>query len=151
MKKQWKEVMMEQYQSIMKNDVWEIVSRLEEKFVVTSKWTYNIKHAVDGSIDKYKARFVARWFSQDEGEDYDETFVPVARYTSIITIISLATSMGWSIHEMDVNTIFLNGVIEEEVYIQKHQGFEEHPRDSHVCRLKKSLYGLKQDPRAWYA
>jgi hypothetical protein len=150
-KKEWKEAMMEEYQSIMKNDVWEIVPRPEGKSVVTSKWVYKIKHAVDGSIDKYKARFVARGFSQQEGEDYDETFAPVARYTSIRAIISLATSMGWSLHQMDVKTTFLNGVIEEEVYIEQPQGFEVHPRETHVCRLKKALYGLKQAPRAWYA
>jgi hypothetical protein len=150
-KKEWKEAMVEEYQSIMKNDVWEIVPRPEGKSVVTSKWVSKIKHAVDGSIDKYKARFVARGFSQQEGEDYDETFAPVARYTSIGAIISLATSMGWSLHQMDVKTAFLNGVIEEEVYIEKPQGFEVHPRETHVCRLKKALYGLKQAPRAWYA
>jgi hypothetical protein len=72
---------------------------------------------------------MARGFSQQEGEDYDETFSPVSRYTSII---SLATSMGWSLHQMDVKTAFLNGVIEEEVYIEKPQGFGVHPRETHV-------------------
>ena len=111
---------------------------------------YKIKHVVDESIDKYKARFVSRGFSK-EGEDYDETFALVSRYTSIRAIISLPTSMGWSLHQMDVNTAFLNGVIEGEVYIEQPRGFEVHPRESHVCRLKKALYGLKQAPRAWYA
>jgi hypothetical protein len=115
--KEWKETMMEEYESIMKNDVWEIVPRPEEKYVVTSKWVFKIKHAVDESIDKYKVRFVARGFSQKEGEDYDETFALVSRYTSIRAIISLATSMGWILHQMDVKTDFLNGVIEEQVYI----------------------------------
>jgi hypothetical protein len=117
-KKEWKEAMMEEYLSIMKNDVWEIVPRSEGKFVVTSKWIYKIKHAVDVSIDKYKARFMARGFSQQEGEDYDETFAPVAKYNSIRAIISLAASVGWSLHQMDVKTALLNGVIEEEVYIE---------------------------------
>jgi hypothetical protein len=112
-KKEWKEAMMEEYQSIMKNDVWEIVPRPGGKFVVTSKWVYNIKHAVDESIDKYKARSMARGFSQQEGEDYDETFPSVARYTSIRAIISLVASMGWSLHQMDVKTAFLNGLIEK--------------------------------------
>jgi hypothetical protein len=103
--------MTEEYQSIMKNDVWEIVPRPKEKSMVTSKWVFKIKHAVDGSIDKYKERFVARGFSQKEGEDYDETFTPVARYTSIRAIMSIATSMGWSLHQMDVKTTFLNGSI----------------------------------------
>jgi hypothetical protein len=143
--------MMEEYQSIMKNDVWEVVPRPEGKSVVTSKWIYKIKHAADGSIEKYKARFVARGFSQKEGEDYDETFALVARYTSIRSIISIASVMGWKLHQMDVKIAFLNGVIEEEVYIEKPQGFVIHGKESHVCKLKKALYGLKQAPRAWYA
>ena len=110
----WKDAMVDEYQSIMKNDVWEIVPRPEGKFVVTSKWIFKIKHAVDGSIEKHKARFVARGFSQREGIDYDKTFAPIARYTSIRTIIALASAMGWRLHQMDVKTAFLNGVIEEK-------------------------------------
>jgi hypothetical protein len=110
----WKDAMTEEYQSIMKNDVWDIVPRPKGKSIVTSKWIYKIKHAVDGSVEKYKARFVARGFSQVEGIDYVETFAPVARYTSIRTIISLAASMGWKLHQMDGKTTFLNGEIEEE-------------------------------------
>ena len=80
--------MIEEYQSIMKNDVWNVVPKLEGKSVVTSKWIYKIKHAVDVSIEKYKARFMARGFSQKEGIDYEETFAPVAKYTSIISVLS---------------------------------------------------------------
>ena len=90
--------MIEEYQSIMKNDVWEIVPRSEKKYVVTSNWIYNIKHAIDGSINKYKLRFVARGFSQKEGIDYEETFAPMARYTSIRTILSLVAVMKWKVH-----------------------------------------------------
>jgi hypothetical protein len=97
-KGQWKEAMTEENQSIMKNEVWKIIPRPKEKSVVTSKWVYKIKHAEDGSMDKYKERFIARGFSQKEGEDYDETFAPVARYTSIRAIISLVASMGWNLH-----------------------------------------------------
>ena len=98
----------------MKNDVWGIVLRPEGKFVVTSKWIYKIKHTADVSIEKHKARFVARGFSQVEGIDYEETFAPVARYTSIRTIIAIAKSMGWKLHQMDVKIAFLNGEIEKE-------------------------------------
>jgi hypothetical protein len=150
-KGQWKEAMMEEHQSIMKNEVWEIVPRPKEKSVVTSKWVYKIKHEEDRSMDKYKERFMARGFSQKEGEDYDETFSLVARYTSTGAIISLATSMGWNLHQMDVKTYFSNGEIEEEVYIEQPQGFEVYSKEIHICRLKKALYGLKQAPRAWYA
>jgi hypothetical protein len=111
---------------------------------VSSRWLYKIKHAADGSIEKFKVRFVARGFSQREGVDYKETFAPVTRYTSIRAVMSLVSFMGWRIHQMDVKTTFLNGIIEEEVYIEQPQGFEVSGKESHVCRLKKALYGLKQ-------
>jgi hypothetical protein len=118
---------------------------------VTSKWIYKIKHIVDGSIERHKMIFVSRGLSQMEGIDYEETLYSVAQYTSIQMIISPATSMGWRVHHMDVKTNFLNGYIEEEVYIEKPYGFVIHEKESHVCKLKKALYGLKQPPRAWYA
>ena len=93
---------------------------------------------------------MARDFSQIEGIDYEETFAPVAQYSSIRTILSLLAQMGWHIHQMDVKTVFLNGIIEEEVYIEQPEGFEIFSSESHVCRLKRVLYGLKQAPRAWY-
>jgi len=109
------------------------------------------KIAADGSIDKYKARFVARGFSQKEAIDYEETFSLTTRYTTIRSLILLVATMGWNIHQMDVKTTFLNVTINEEVYIEQPQGFEINQRETHVCRLKKSLYGLKKTPRAWYA
>ena len=111
----WRDAMMKEYNSIMKNDVWEIVLRPEGKSVVTSRWLYKLKHVADGSMEKCKARFVARGFSQVEGVDYDETFASVVRYASIRALISIAAEMGWKIHHMDVKTAFLNGIIQEEV------------------------------------
>jgi hypothetical protein len=148
-KRAWKDAMGEEYQSIVKNDVWDVVPRMKEKSVVSSKWIYKTKHEVDGSIEKYKARFVARGFSQKEGIDYEETFAPMARYTSW-TILSLVEIMKWKVHQMDVKTTFLNGEIKEEVYVEQPQGSEVHDREMHVCILKKDLYGLNQEPRAWY-
>jgi hypothetical protein len=89
--------MTEEYQSIMQNDVWDVVPRPKEKYVVSSKWIYKTKHATDGSIEKYKAIFVARGFSQKEGIDYEETFSPVARYTSIMTTF-IGSMMKWKVH-----------------------------------------------------
>jgi hypothetical protein len=109
----------EEYTSIMKNDVWNIVPRPERKLVVSSKWLYKIKHAADGNIEKFKARFVVKGLSQKEGVDYEETFVPIARYSSIRAVMALVSFMGWRIHQMDVNTTFLNGIIEEEVCIER--------------------------------
>ena len=109
------------------------------------------KTCADGSVELYKAWFVTQGFSQVEGVDYYETFAPVACYTLIRALISIVAEMGWKIHQMDVKTTFLNGIIQEEVYVEQPQGFEIHGRESHVCRLKKALYGLKQAPRAWYS
>ena len=114
----WKYAMVEEYDSIMKNDVWDIVPRPEGKPVVSSKWIYKIKHYADGRIEKYKARFVARGFSQTKGVDYEDNFALVARYSTIRAIIATTAMMGWKLHQMDVKTTFLNGEIEEEVYIQ---------------------------------
>jgi hypothetical protein len=147
----WQEAMLEEYDSIMCNDVWEVVSRPEGKSIVTSRWLYKTKYVADGSIEKHKARFVACGFSQVERVDYDETFAPVARYTSIRNIIAIAAEMGWRIHQMNVKTDFLNGFIEEEVYIEQRQGFEVCERESHVCIMRKALYGMKQSPKAWYS
>lgn len=113
---------------------------------MTSRWLFKIKHAVDGSVEKYKARFVARGFSHKEGVDYEETFAPIARYSSIQAVISIDLELGWRIHQMDVKSTFLN----EEVYLEQPHGFKVHDRELHVCRLKKALYGLEQAPRAWY-
>ena len=134
----------------MNDDVWDVVPRLEGNSIVTSKWIYKIKHAADGSIEKYKARFVARGFSQKEGIDYEQNFLVVARYTSIRSVPALAIVMKWKVHQMDLKTVFLNGLVEEQVYVEQPLGFETHDRESHVCRPMKSLYGLKQAPRTWY-
>ena len=146
----WFDTMVEEYDSIIKNNAWEFVPRPVGKSVVGSRWIYNVNQAEDGSVEMYKAIFVARGFSQVEGIDYEETFAIVARYSSIRSILALSTQMGQRIHQMDVKTVFLNGVIEEEVYIEQQEGFEIFDSESHVCRLKRALYGLKQAPRAWY-
>ena len=111
--------MVEENQSIIKNDAWEIVPRPKNKSVVSSKWIFKTKHSTYGSIEKYKAGIVAQGFSQKEGIDYEENFALEARYTSIITSLSLASNMKWKLHQMDVNTSFLNFLIEEVVYIEK--------------------------------
>jgi hypothetical protein len=146
----WVDAMVEEYDSIVKNSSWETIPRPIDKSVVGSRWIYKVKQVVDGSVEKYKARFVARIFSQIEGIDYDETFAPVTRYSSIRSILALSAQMGWRIHQMDVKTVFLNGIIEEEVYIEQPEGFETFDRYLHVCKLKRAWYGLKQAPHAWY-
>ena len=130
----------------MKNDVWDIVPRHERKSVVTFKWIYQINPATNGSVEKYKSRFFSHGFSQKKSINYEETFAPVAKYTTIRYIISLASILGWKLHQMDVNTSFLIGEVGEEVYIDQPYGVVIHRKESHVCKLKKSMYGLKQAP-----
>jgi hypothetical protein len=110
----WKDAMTEEYQSIMKKYMSDIVLRLKGKSIVNSKCIYKIKIVADGSVEKYKEIFVARGFSQVEGIHYEDKFSPLDRYTSICMIISLAISIGWRLHQMDVKTTFVNGEIEEE-------------------------------------
>ena len=114
----WREAMVEEYDSIMRNEVWEVVPRPEGKSVVTSRWIYKVKYVADGNIEKHKVWLVARGFSQVEGIDYDETFALVARYASIRTVMAIVVEMGWKIHQMDVKTVFPNGILKEEVYIE---------------------------------
>jgi len=102
----------------MKNDVWDIMPRPTRRLVVSSRWLYKIKHVDRGSIEKFKARFVARGFSQREGVDYKETFTLVARYISNKEFMSLVSFMGWRIHQRGVKTTLLNGITKEEVYIE---------------------------------
>ena len=137
----WVDAMVEEYDSIVRNSAWEIVPRLEGKLVVGSRWIYKVKQAVDGSVEKYKARFFSQGFSQIEGIDYEETFAPVARYSSIRTILSLRAQMGWHIHQMDVKIAFLNEIIEEEVYIEQPEGFEIFNSKLHVCKSKERYMG----------
>jgi hypothetical protein len=138
----WKDAMLEEYKSILKNNVWDIVSRPKEKSLVSSKGIYKIKHTADGSVEKFKAKFVARGFTQKEGIDYEETFAPVAKYTSIRTIISLSSILGWKLYQMGVKTTFLNGNIEQEVFVEQLDSFVLHNKGTHICKLRKAVYGL---------
>jgi hypothetical protein len=109
---------------------------------------FKIKHGVNGEIEHHKAKLVPRGFTQTFGVDYNETFAPIAKFVSICGILALATIEDMEIHQMDVKTTFLNGDLEEDIYMEQPVGFTE--GDEHlVCKLHKSLYSLKQFPRAW--
>ena len=115
------------------------------------KWVYKAKKNAKGEVKRYKARLVAKGYSQRADIDYDEVFAPVARLETVRLIISLAAQNSWKIYQMDVKSAFLNGVLEEEVYIEQPQGYEVKGEEDKVLKLKKALYGLKQAPRAWNA
>ena len=118
--------------------------------IVSGKWVFRHKFHSDGTLSRYKARWVCRGFSQQHGIDYDETFSPVVKPSTIRTILSIAVSSSWPIHQLDVKNAFLNGTLNDTVYCQQPLGFEDSSLPNHVCLLNKSLYGLKQAPRAWF-
>lgn len=117
--------------------------------MVGSKWVYKLKVDADGLVERHKARLAAQGFSQKFGVDYDETFSPVVRYESFRTMVTLAVQHGLMLHQMDVTTAFLNGYLEEEVFMKQPEGFIAKGQEHLVCKLKRSIYGLKQSPRCW--
>jgi hypothetical protein len=121
--KEWMNAMQEEYDSIVKNDTWELTKLPKNKVPIGSKWVYKSKFNFDGSIDKFKARLVAKGYSQKEGIDYEDTFAPVAKMNTIRLMIALATKHNWDLHQMDVKSTFLNGELKEEVYLVQPEGF----------------------------
>lgn len=124
-----------------KNETWELVSQPLNKDVIGVKWIYKTKWNPNGSILKHKVRLVVKGYVQQFGVDYNETFAPVARMDTIRALVSLATEKGWEILQLDVKSAFLNGVLEEKVYVNQPEGFEK--EEGKVYKLKKALYGLK--------
>ena len=117
--------------------------------IIPNKWVFKVKRNFDGSLARYKARLVAKGFKQTQGIDYDEIFSPVAKMGTIRTLIAINASKRWSLYQLDIKNAFLNGELQEEVYMSQPVGFEDEKCPDFVCRLKKALYGLKQAPRAW--
>lgn len=146
---EWKRAIEEELQSLDENDTWEIIDRPKDcKNVVGSKWVFKLKTAPNEN-PRFKARVVAKGYSQSDGIDYKETFAPVVRYDSVRAVLALAAIHDMEIVQFDVKTAFLNGKLEETIYMKVPDGVE-HERNQ-VCRLKRSLYGLKQSSRVWNA
>ena len=146
----WKEAVRSEMDSIMANETWEITDRPYGCKPVGCKWVFKKKLKPDGTIEKYKARLVAKGYTQKEGEDFFDTYSPVARLTTIRVLLSLAASHGLIVHQMDVKTAFLNGELDEEIYMEQPDGFVVDGQQGKVCKLLKSLYGLKQAPKQWH-
>nr|GEX49969.1 ribonuclease H-like domain-containing protein [Tanacetum cinerariifolium] len=142
--------MLDEYNALITNGMWVLVPRPQNVNVVRSMCLFKHKFNADGSLSRYKARLIANGRSQQQGIDYDETFSSVVKPATIRTVLSLAVSRAWPIHQLDVKNAFLHGHLSETVYMHQPPGFVDPTHPNHVCLLQKSLYGLKQAPRAWF-
>jgi hypothetical protein len=144
----WYKAMLAEYNALMNQNTWSLVTCPAGANIVTGKWIFHHKYNADGTLSRYKARWVVRGFNQREGIDYGETFSPVIKPATIRLVLSIATSKEWSIHQLDVKNAFLHGTLSEMAFLQQPSGFIDSNHPNFFCKLNKSLYGLKQTPRA---
>ena len=137
--------------ALLRNSTWTLVPPPSGRNIVGSRWVFKLKHKADGSVDKYKARLVAQGFTQRYGLDYLDTYSPVVKHATVRLVLTLAMSRNWSVRQLDISNAFLHGVLEETAYMRQPPGFEDSNHPDYVCKLHKSIYGLKQSPRAWYS
>ena len=135
--------------SLMLNDLWDLVELPHGRSAVGCKSVLKKKSRAEGKVERCKARLVAQGFAQRYGQDYDETFCPVVRFESVHTVIALAAKYGLKLHQMDITTAFLNGNLKESICMKQPEGYAIQGKEKLVCKLKKSVYGLKQSPRCW--
>jgi hypothetical protein len=141
--------MEEEMYALAENETWDLIDTPKRVKPIGCRWVYEVMYNADGSINRYKARLLAKGNAQKHGIDYDETFAPVAKMTTVDVLLAVAAAKGWHLHQMDVKNVFLQGELEEQVYMAQPPGFHSETNSSVVCRLKKSLYGMKQALRAW--
>jgi hypothetical protein len=146
----WRVAMEAEYSTLLANNTWDLLPRPPHANVVTDKWVFKYKFKADGSLERYKARWVPCGFTQRPNVVFAETFSPVVKPASVRIVLSLALSRSWPIHQLDINNAFLQGTLSETMYCAQPPGFENFAHPDCVCRLNRSLYGPKQAPRAWY-
>jgi hypothetical protein len=146
----WYDTMKDEMESMDKNNVWNLVELPYGATAISCKWVFKTKRDSKGNVERYKARLVAKGFTQKEGIDYNETFSHVSKKDSLRIIMALVAHFDLKLHQMDVKTTFLNGDLEEEVYMKQLEGFVSENQSHLVCKLNKSIYGLKQSSRQWY-
>ena len=147
--KEWKAAADEEYKSLMENETWDLVELPSGRKPIGCRWVFKVKHGSDGKVERFKGRLVAKGYAQKYGIDYEETFSPVVRFSSIRALLAFVVENDMLIHQMDVVTAFLNGSLEEEIYMEQPAGYVQPGKKHLVCKLKKSLYGLKQSSRCW--
>ena len=148
--KNWREAMKLEMGALARNNTWEKCTLPEGKRPVGCRWVFTIKRRPDGTIERYKARLVAKGYTQTYGVDYSETFSPVAKMNTVRVLLSIAANKDWPLHQLDVTNAFLHGELTKEVYMEVPPGFGEEFENGEVCKLKRTLYGLKQSPKAWF-
>jgi hypothetical protein len=146
----WKKAMDEEMAALDKNEAWDLVELSNRINPIGNKWLFKNKLNADGKVEKYKDRLVAKGYSQVEGIDFGEIFSLVAKLTSIIFMLSIVAAFDFEVEQMNVKTTFLHWDLQEEIYMKQLEGFVVKGKKELVCKLKKSLYGLKQSPRMWY-
>ena len=146
-KLQWKKSMDAEIASLKANDTFILVARPKNCKLVGTKWVFTKKLKADGSLDKYKARLVAKRYSQTPGIDFNATYSPVASRAAIRLLINIPASNEWDIYQLDVKTAFLNGTLEEDIYMAQPEGYEDAEHSNKICKLLKGIYGLKQASR----
>ena len=142
--------MHEELHQFVRNDVWELVPRLKGVNVIGTNWIFKNKSNEHGTVIRNKLRFVAQGYTQVEGIDFDETFALVARLESIRILLAIARHLNFKLYQMDAKSAFLNGMLQEEVYVEQPKGFVDPHKPDDIYKFKRALYGLKQAPRAWY-
>ena len=148
-KDKWLTAMEQEMESMYSNSVWELVDLPESVRPIGCKWIYKKKRGVDGKVETFKTRLVAKGYTQMEGVDYEETFSPVAMLKSIRFLLSIVAALDYEIWQMDVKTAFLNGYLDESIYMMQPEGFIVEGQEQKVCKLLRSIYGLKQASRSW--
>ena len=147
----WMQAMIEEIDSLLKNGTWVLVQRPDGRRVVSCKWIFKRKLEAAGTEKfRFKARLVARGFTQEHGIDYDEVFSPVVKHTSIRILLAIVARNDWELDQLDVKTAFLHGDLKETIYMTQPKGFVKLGDENKVCLLKKSIYGLKQASRQWH-
>jgi transposase InsO family protein len=149
-REEWIRAMNEEIASLLANKTWELRTRPEHIKPIPVRWVYKIKLDAKGNIERYKARLVAKGFKQQEGIDFNEVYAPVSKHTSLRTLLALVAAEDMELHQLDIKTAFLNGELEEDIWMEQPPGYTVGGSDM-VCYLHKALYGLRQAPRAWHA